>query len=257
MNDSVFPRTSILGVRVDIVDWDELVRYAISTVEARDKAIISNVNVHAVNIAYQNEWFRRFINTSQVVFCDGFGVKWAAQFLVGRQLHRLTPPDWFRLLAEECARRGISMFFLGSRPAVVEKAGAALSRDIPNLRIVGVQHGYFDKCVSSSENQEIVDRINSLQPDVLMVGFGMPLQEKWIADNWDRLHVHVVFPVGAFFDYVSGEIRRAPRWMTEHGLEWLGRLVIEPRRLWRRYLLGNPMFLWRVLMQRFGLLHLQ
>ncbi len=92
--------------------------------------------------------------------------------------------------------------------------------------------------------------INRLEPDILVVGFGMPLQELWLKENWDRLQVHVGLTGGAVFDYISGRLRRPPQFLVDHGLEWLGRLLIDPRRLWRRYLLGIPLFTWRVIRQR-------
>lgn len=245
-----FEQTSVLGVRVDLVSLDELIQYTLSIVRDRKKAVISYVNVHAVNVACEVGWFRDFINNSQVVFCDGFGVKWAAKFLDGKDLQRLTPPDWFGLLAGECVERGISVFFLGTQQQTVERAAAVLNGKFPNLDIAGVHHGFFDKSATSFENQEVLTIINSLHPDILLVGFGMPAQEKWILDNWDKLDVHAVLSVGAFFDYVTGDVERAPHWMTDHGLEWLGRLLIEPHRLWKRYMIGNPLFVWRVLMQK-------
>ena len=117
---------------------------------------------------------------------------------------------------------------------------------IPDLKIVGTHHGFFDKDSASSENRYVLAMINKLKPDILVVGFGMPAQEKWILENLNELHVHAVIPVGAFFDYLADEVERAPRWMTENGLEWLGRLTIEPNRLWKRYVIGNPLFFWRI-----------
>ncbi len=124
----------------------------------------------------------------------------------------------------------------------------------PNLQIAGTQHGYFNKGTHSAENEEVLTIINAAAPNILIVGFGMPLQERWCKENWERLNANILLTGGAVFDYASGELRRGPAWMTENGLEWLARLIIEPRRLWRRYILGNPHFLWRVLLQRFGLL---
>jgi N-acetylglucosaminyldiphosphoundecaprenol N-acetyl-beta-D-mannosaminyltransferase len=245
-----FDNIAILGVKVDMVSLDDLLGYILHIVQGRKKAIISNVNIHAINIANELEWFRNFINHSHLVFCDGFGVKWAANFLYGKELQRFTPPDWFGRLAEECAKQRISIFFLGTRQNIIERAAAVLNEKYPELKIVGIHHGFFNKDASSSENQEVLDIINRLCPDILVVGFGMPSQEKWILDNWGQLQVHVVIPVGAFFDYLAGEVVRAPHWMTEHGLEWLGRLIIEPHRLWKRYIVGNPLFLWRVLLQK-------
>jgi N-acetylglucosaminyldiphosphoundecaprenol N-acetyl-beta-D-mannosaminyltransferase len=244
--DKDFEQISILGVRVSIVSLDDLIKYALQVIRNQEKAIITNLNVHAINIAYDTRWFQDFINGSQLVFCDGFGVKWIARLLTGRDLYRLTPPDWFGRLADECSSQGYSMFFLGTRQDIVEKAAMILHTANPKLRIASVHHGFFDKNVSSPENREVLAEINALKPDILVVGFGMPTQEKWILENRDELNVHVIFPVGAFFDYIAGEVVRAPCWMTDYGLEWLGRLIIEPRRLWKRYVIGNPLFLWRV-----------
>jgi N-acetylglucosaminyldiphosphoundecaprenol N-acetyl-beta-D-mannosaminyltransferase len=246
----LFEATTVLGVRVDLISLDELVEYILSVVQNQAKSIISNVNVHAINIAYRQPWFKEFINQSEVVFCDGFGVKWAASFLSGKVLHRLSPPDWFDRLAGECTDQGISMFFLGTTQNSVEKAAIVVKEKFPNLKIVGIHHGFFDKDPFCTENQEVIEKINSAQPDILLVGFGMPTQEKWIMENFADLNTKVILPVGAFFDYLSSEVVRAPKWMTDHGLEWLGRLIIEPGRLWKRYIIGNPIFLWRVFMQK-------
>jgi N-acetylglucosaminyldiphosphoundecaprenol N-acetyl-beta-D-mannosaminyltransferase len=100
------------------------------------------------------------------------------------------------------------------------------------------------------ENQAVIQAINAAKPDILIVGLGTLHQEHWLKENWHSLEAHVALAVGAAFDYVSGEVARGPRWMTDNGLEWLSRLVVEPRRLWRRYVIGNPLFLWRILLQR-------
>lgn len=241
-----FEKIFIMGVRIDVVKLNELIDFlSLSVIENR-KVVISYVNVHAINIAKKLSWFRDFINRSQVVFCDGVGVKWAARVVAGKKLQRFTPPDWFGHLANECAHHDFSMFFLGTQQYIVEKAAEKLKATYPDLNIVGTHHGFFDKEFYSSENRHVLDMINALKPDILVVGFGMPLQEKWIMENLNELKVNAIIPVGAFFDYMADEVARAPRWMTDNGLEWLGRLIIEPRRLWKRYIIGNPIFFWRV-----------
>jgi N-acetylglucosaminyldiphosphoundecaprenol N-acetyl-beta-D-mannosaminyltransferase len=110
----------------------------------------------------------------------------------------------------------------------------------PGLHIAGTRHGY-------EAGTDAVEEINRAAADILLVGMGTPTQEKWIADYQDQLDVPVIWAVGALFDFVSGRIPRGPHWMTEHGLEWLCRLAAEPAKLWRRYLIGNPLFLWRVI----------
>jgi N-acetylglucosaminyldiphosphoundecaprenol N-acetyl-beta-D-mannosaminyltransferase len=211
-------------------------------------------NVHSFNLAYRQSWLRAFFNQADVVRLDGAGVRLGAWILGHQTPNRMTWADFAWDLAEFAAPRGFTFFFLGARPGVADKAAANLKARYPDLCIVGTHHGYFDKTPGSAENEAVIEQINAVKPNILIVGFGMPLQERWLMENWDRIDANVALTGGAVFDYVSGELQRAPRWMTENGLEWLGRLLIEPRRLWNRYLIGNPLFLWRVLKQRLGLL---
>ncbi len=111
-------------------------------------------------------------------------------------------------------------------------------------------HGHFEK--SGAENELVIQKINEFQPGILYIGFGMPLQERWILDNINQIEARVFLPLGACLDFYTGTVYRAPRWMTDHGLEWLTRLVTEPQRLWERYILGNPLFFYRVFKQRFA-----
>jgi N-acetylglucosaminyldiphosphoundecaprenol N-acetyl-beta-D-mannosaminyltransferase len=240
----------VLGVRIDRITLPQLLAYIEQRIEQRQRAIIGNVNVHAMNLAYEQPWFRDFLNQSDLVFCDGFGVKWGARLLGQHIPQRFTPPDWLDQLAALGARRGYRFFLLGARPGVAWRAAQRLRATHPDLCIAGVHHGYFDKTPGSAENDAIISYINAVQPDILILGFGMPLQERWLRENWPHLNAHVALTGGAVFDYIAGEVRRGPRWMTDNGLEWLARLVIEPRRLWQRYLVGNPLFLWRVLRHR-------
>jgi N-acetylglucosaminyldiphosphoundecaprenol N-acetyl-beta-D-mannosaminyltransferase len=244
------PAVTLLGVRIHAITLDQLLDQIERYVQQRQHALIAYANVHGVNLACEQPWFRDFLNQSDIVFCDGFGVKWGAR-LLGQQIpHRFTPPDWIDQLAALCARNGYRLFLLGARPGVAERAAQRLREAHPEVQVAGVHHGYFDKTPGSQENEAVVRSINAAQPDVLILGFGMPLQERWLQENWPHLAAHVALTGGAVFDYIAGEVRRGPRWMTDNGLEWLARLLIEPQRLWRRYLMGNPVFVWRVLRQR-------
>jgi len=127
----------------------------------------------------------------------------------------------------------------GVSPGVADQAALKLITKYPQLLIVGTYHGYFDKTHGSQENELIVQAINRLDVDILLVGMGMPVQEKWLKENWPRLNCRVALPIGAAFDYLAGTTRRAPHWLTDHGFEWLGRLLVEPGRLWRRYVVGT------------------
>lgn len=250
-------QVSLLGIGIDALTEEQLNGEINNIIEMSNHALVLNVNVHALNLSFCIDDLRDFFRSARVVFCDGAGVILGARLLGYNLPQRITYADWIWLLAEYAQSRGFTFFFLGARPGVADKAALNLLSCLPNLNIVGTHHGYFDKTFGSAENEVVIEKINAVKPNILIVGFGMPLQERWLMENWDRIDANVALTGGAVFDYVSGELQRAPRWMTENGLEWLGRLLIEPRRLWRRYLIGNPLFLWRVLKQRLGLLHFE
>ncbi|MCI0521785.1 MAG: WecB/TagA/CpsF family glycosyltransferase [Chloroflexi bacterium] len=249
-NAPAWEYADILGVHVALINVEQAIDRILALLAARQKAIVSYVNVHTVNLVADNPWLRRFINQSDFTYCDGFGIKWGARLLGYRIPGRFTPPDWFPQLAVQCAARGHRLFLLGGLPGVADAASAWLQSSSPGLAICGVQHGYWDKTPGGAENEAVLRRINQAAPDLLVLGMGMPIQERWLIENWTRVNASVALPVGAMFDYLSGSLPRAPRCMTDHGLEWLGRLAIEPRRLGSRYLLGNPRFLFNVLRQR-------
>lgn len=241
----------LLGVRIHILPLDGLLDQIVQSVTSRRKQLIAHVNVHGLNLAYELQTIRTFYNEyADIVFCDGYGVRLGAMLDNTRPPYRYTPIDWMPALSELCEQQGFTVFLLGARRDVVEAAAHRLQEYAQNLQIVGTHHGYFDKTTDSEENQEVLRRVNAAQPDILIVGFGMPMQEHWLMDNWEALDVGIALTVGGVFDLLAGTLPRPPRWMTDHGLEWLGRLFIEPRRLWKRYLIGNPLFILRVLYNR-------
>jgi len=244
------PSITLLGVRIHDIPLNSLLTLLSQLITSQHKVVLTYVNIHAINLAYKNLRFRDCLNKADIAFCDGFGVKWAGRILGLKIEHRYTPPDWIPLLVEVCQQRNFSVFLLGGRPGIAEKTSIQLKNRFPNLRVVGFHDGYFNKTPGSIENEKVIQSINSVKPDILIVGFGMPLQEFWLEENWPGLQAVVALPVGAALDYISGETYRGPGWMTNHGLEWLARLIIEPRRLWKRYIVGNPLFLWRVLKRR-------
>jgi N-acetylglucosaminyldiphosphoundecaprenol N-acetyl-beta-D-mannosaminyltransferase len=240
----------VLGVAIAPLSLRQILAIIQHTVAHRQRLLITYVNAHALNVASTTPWFRMFLNQCDIVFCDGFGVKWGARLLGYHIPQRFTPPDWIDRLAHMASQHGFSLFLVGSRPGIAAKTANLLQARYPDLRIVGTHHGYFDKTPDSQENTAVVQAINASSPDILIVGLGTLLQEQWLKENWQHIDARVALTVGAAFDYVSGEVVRGPKWMTDHGLEWLSRLVIEPRRLWRRYVVGNPLFLWRIFKQR-------
>lgn len=245
-----FNEIVLLGTRFHKIRVQELIEYIVTAAKVPKKVIIGNVNVRAMNFAYQLPWYKDFLNKSDIVFCDGFGVILGAQLCgcsVNKE-HRMTCPDYIDNLALACEQANVSLFLLAGKPGTVDKAIAKLKLVAPNLRIKG-HHGYFDK--NGAENESVIQEINKFKPDILYVGFGMPLQERWILDNLDQIDTKVFLPLGACLDFYTDTVYRGPRWMTDHGLEWLTRLVTEPHRLWDRYVVGNPLFFYRVLRQKF------
>lgn len=240
----------LLGVGVDSLTVEELHTEIRGFVKDGARALVLNANAHCLNLAYREPALRSFLNAADIVFCDGVGVMLAARILGRRIPERITYADWMWQLADFAAREGFSLYLLGARPGVAREAAERLMARYPGLEISGVHHGYFDHSPGGVENEAVVREINARTPDILVVGFGMPLQERWLMENHDRLEAKVALTGGAVFDYVSGGLRRGPRLLTDNGFEWLARLFIQPRHLWRRYLIGNPLFLTRVLKQR-------
>jgi N-acetylglucosaminyldiphosphoundecaprenol N-acetyl-beta-D-mannosaminyltransferase len=243
-------RVNVLGVPVDPLSVAELHGRILDVVREGGHALVLHANVHGLNLCYRDPELRAFFGSAPVVFCDGSGVVLGARIL-GRHLpRRITYADWAWQLADFAEREELSLFFLGARPGVARKAADRLLARHPNLKLAGIRHGYFDQSAGTPENEAVMGEINAARPDVLLVGFGMPLQERWLMRNWDRIDARVALTGGAIFDYVSGELKRGPRLLTDNGFEWLARLLVEPGRLWRRYVIGNPLFLLRVLKQR-------
>jgi N-acetylglucosaminyldiphosphoundecaprenol N-acetyl-beta-D-mannosaminyltransferase len=217
-----------------ITDWehDEVPRH------------VMYVNAHVLNQSKDLPALRRALRRADLVYCDGYGVRLAARAMKLEVPHRMTGADWVWGLATLCEVAGRSIYLLGSEPPVAQEAAARLRRCYPRLEIAGSHHGFFD--LDSPHNERVLEDINARSPDIVLVGMGTPKQELWVDRYADRLDVDVLWTVGALFDYVSGRTPRAPRWLSDNGLEWIFRLGIEPQRMWRRYLLGNPAFLSRV-----------
>ncbi len=241
-------KVNILGVWVDDIDAGDLGRAIVNCVEQKRKMRFSYANVHAINIAQRNREFREFLNSSDILYCDGEGIRFGARILGAVPPFRTALTHWIWDLSGLLQEKHISVYLLGGQPDGIAEAANRLCDRYPRMKLVGYHHGFFDK--SGIENDEVVELINVLKPSVLFVGFGMPDQEAWIKRNFTRLAVNAFLPCGGMIDSLAGEKIVAPEWMSENGMEWLHRFLQEPRRLWKRYLLGNPMFIFRIFLQR-------
>lgn len=224
----------------------ETLRLVERACETGERAVIHYANAHAVNLAGRNEAFRDAMVRASLVFCDGKSLQWAARLLGRRLPERFTPPDWIDSLCAMSLSHGYSLYFLGAEKGVATGAAISLQQRHPGLRIES-SHGYFDRSVEGS--RAMVDRIHKASPEILLVGMGMPIQELWVRTHIADASIPVTITVGGMFDFISNYKHRGPQWLTNMGLEWLARLLHEPRRLGKRYLLGNPQFLWTVLRQ--------
>ena len=202
------------------------------------------VNAHVLNMSREYPELRAALEDADLVYCDGYGVRLAAKALDVEIPHRMTGADWIWDLATLCEATGQSLYLLGSEPGVTREAAERLRLRYPRLNVAGSHHGYFEP--GSPHDERVIEDINARHPDIVLVGMGTPRQELWVERHAPRLECDVVWTVGALFDYVSGRVPRAPHWLADNGLEWIFRLAIEPQRMWRRYLLGNPVFLSRV-----------
>ena len=244
------PPINILGVQVHPLTVDQLHEELAQLIETDSHAEVLHVNVHGMNLSADNPWLRDYLNQAEIVFCDGAGIILGARILGQHIPERITYADWMWQLAEFAAARGYSFYFLGAKPGIAQTAADRMIARFPELKIVGVRDGYFNKDNGHPDNEAVLADINAARPNILIVGMGMPMQERWLLDNWNRIDANIALTGGAVFDYISGDLKRAPAWMTNNGLEWLGRLLIEPRRLWQRYIVGNPVFLARVIRER-------
>lgn len=228
---------SLLGTRVTPMTAPQFFALVREAVTARRRRVIANHNLHSVYLFHHDARMRAFYALADAVFIDGMSlVAWGA--LLGlplRRDHRLTSVDWITPLLAEAAGRRWRVFYLGGRPGVAERGADALRARFPSLTIATAP-GYFDATPGSADNRRLVAVVNAWQPDVLLVGMGMPRQEHWLLDHHAQLNATVLLPVGACFDYLAGTTPTPPRALSRWGLEWLFRLAHDPRRLWRRYL---------------------
>lgn len=234
-------RTAVFGIPVDRLTIDELLLRVDHLGQRAGSHLICYVNTDCLNRAVRDHRYRAILQEADRVYADGMGVVWASRLTPQRLDERITLGDAMPALCRMAAERGLRLFFVGGRPGVAEQAAARLRERIPGLQIVGTQHGYFPP----EEDAAIIARINEAAPHILLVGMGVPKQEKWLWRYRHHLHVPVLWGVGATFEYYARVTPRAPVWMRQCGLEWCFRLFLEPRRLWHRYLIGNTVFFFR------------
>jgi N-acetylglucosaminyldiphosphoundecaprenol N-acetyl-beta-D-mannosaminyltransferase len=214
------------------------------------KLLISTLNAYCFNMAQKDKGYSEVLYKSDVLLPDGISVVLAARLLTGARLKKIAGEDLFFYEMRRLNENGGSCFFLGSSDNTLNSIVKRAKSEFPKV----IVHKYsppFKPEFTPADNQIMVDKINELQPDVLFVGMTAPKQEKWAANNLSDLKVKHICCIGAVFDFYAGTVKRAPEMIIALGMEWLFRLIKEPRRMWRRYILGNPEFVWLIIKEKY------
>jgi len=245
-------KRSILGIGVNVIDYDGTVARVIESAHAKENCTVSALAVHGVMSGALDSAQKYRLNRLDIVTPDGQPVRWALRLLHGEALKdRVYGPNLTLKICEQAEQEGLSIFLFGSRLEVLEKLASRLSDLFPTLKIAGMEPSAF-RTGNRDESEILAQRILSSGADIVFVGLGCPRQEIFAFENADRLSLPII-AVGAAFDFHAGLLAQAPPWMQERGLEWLYRLTREPGRLWRRYLYLNPAYCLLLVAQMFKL----
>jgi N-acetylglucosaminyldiphosphoundecaprenol N-acetyl-beta-D-mannosaminyltransferase len=246
------PRVNVLGVGISAIDPPTALDLLARWIDTRERHYVCVCAVHIVMECQNDARLRAMVNRASLAVPDGMPLVWVARLAGQCQVQRVYGPDLMLSFCELAAQRGYTSYLLGGAPGQPEVVAERLRARYPQLSVVGM-HATPARPLPPAECDAVVDEINRLNPDIVWVGLGAPLQEQWMASNRDRIRAPILAGVGAAFDFHSDRVPQAPAWLQQTGLEWLFRLAQEPGRLWRRYLLGNPEFLGRLLVQGLGL----
>jgi N-acetylglucosaminyldiphosphoundecaprenol N-acetyl-beta-D-mannosaminyltransferase len=239
-------RIDVLGIPVDNLSMGEAVAAIVKRLNDHAPARVAFVNAHCVNVAARDPGYRGALAGADLVFADGVGMRLAGRLLGTRVRDNVNGTDLFPRLCQALEGTGHGLYLLGAAPGLAEQVARWAQARFPGLVVSGCWHGYF----SEEQTPAVAERVRASGARVLLVAMGIPRQEMWIREHQAACGVTVAMGVGGLFDFFSGRIPRAPAWMRRWSLEWLFRLIQEPRRLWRRYLLGNWAFVGRVLAWR-------
>lgn len=232
---------AILGSPIDVVDWPQCLERVLGWARTRTPAYVCVCNTHSVVTARSDSGLRSAIAECDLAIPDGMPLTWVLRLRGYAGQQRINGPDLMLRLLAECDRESLPVFLFGGAQSTLDKLEVRLSAQFPGLRLAGSVSPPF-RALSADEEQAIFDRINASGARVVFVALGCPKQEKWMSRCSRRVNAPML-GVGAAFDYHAGIVNRPPLWVQRTGIEWLGRLVAEPRRLWRRYLATNPMML--------------
>lgn len=217
----------------------------------KDFLMINTINPHCYCEAKKDKYYNEALRYSDVLIPDGVGIVWATRILEGKKITRITGADLHRLTLDKTNKKKGKVFYLGSAPSTLKLIEQKLKKEYANIQVASLSPPYKAE-FTDEENAVIVAAINSFQPDVLFVGMTAPKQEKWAYKHKDQLEVKIIASIGAVFDFYAGTIKRPGIFWQKLGLEWLPRLLREPKRLWKRNFVSTPCFLWDVFKAKMG-----
>ncbi|MBY0482636.1 MAG: WecB/TagA/CpsF family glycosyltransferase [Chitinophagaceae bacterium] len=235
-------KLSVFGINYAAIDYTIATDYIIASAVKREQCGVSALAVHGLMEAYNNPEFRERVNKLDLVVPDGQPIRWAMNLLYNCRLKdRVYGPDLTVKVLERANELGLAVFLFGSKAATLQLLSKNILAKYPAIKIVGMQADRFREATDEEDLADI-QLINSLNPNLVLVGRGCPRQEKWVSDHLESIKIPMM-AVGAAFDFLAGTLDQAPKWMQRNGLEWLYRLYKEPGRLWKRYLFTNTQFL--------------
>ncbi len=241
-------QVDILGVGVSAINMEMALDTIEGWISRREPHYICVTPVHGVMESQRDKKLRHIYNVAGLVTPDGMPLVWLSRMKGSHHVEQVCGTDLMLAVCERSAQRGYRHFFYGGKRGVAETLAVRLRDRFGGLEVTGTDSPPF-RSLTTEEDQAMVKLINAAQPHIVWVGMGVPKQEHWMAEHIGQLNAPVLIGVGAAFDFLAGSRMRAPRWMQKSGLEWSFRLMSEPQRLWRRYLIDNPRFLWLVLLQ--------
>ncbi|WP_375740593.1 WecB/TagA/CpsF family glycosyltransferase [Pseudomonas boanensis] len=242
--------SSVIGAPIDSLSWSQVLTCLAIWAAARESRYVCICNVHSVVTAHHNQDFAKVIREADMATPDGSPVAWLMRRMGVSRQERINGPDLMWQYCAEAAQRGESIYLYGGMPQTLEILQRKLLEQFPGLTIAGACSPPF-RPLTTEEDAAVVDAINASGAGTVWVSLGCPKQEQWMAEHCGRINA-VMVGVGAAFDYHAGTIQRAPLWMQQHGLEWLHRVCSEPRRLWKRYLVTNTLFIVHAVRQLLG-----
>src|SRR5262245_6855827 len=245
-------RANILGVGVSSINTAEDVRTSDGLIHQREQKYVCVTGVHGIMESQRDATLREIHNRAGLVTPDGMPLVWLSRLKGFSWVERVYGPDLMLAVCQQSLVKEYRHYFYGGANGVPEKLVAHLTQQFSGLQIAGLCSPPY-RPLTRDEDEELIKVINKTEPDVVWVGLSTPKQEYWMHTHLGYITAPVMIGVGAAFDFHAGIKRQAPRWVQKSGLEWSFRLLMEPQRLWRRYLVNNPLFLWMVLLQALGL----